>query len=251
MDPQSAIRTLAAVDIEAPPEVHAAAALLPIVGEFKVATSTVADLRADLAAGKVRPEDLRDRLYVAAIDVEQQRRYSVANDVTGPIIDRAKEAIAARGNVMFDQLRARFDPAVAVLTSALVEFTSTSPNFVGLPVEFELPRSAEVDTAEAEVRADLAARRLLGACGWGPRGEDVSWYIAHPGNHTRVIEASRVWNEWHTITSLMSYGFEPHLNTVAEVDAIVATRANKPGVRRSRNRFPEAPPVETREPVVR
>jgi len=252
MNPREAIRTLAAVDLAAPPEVHEATELVSALGEYRAAsTSAVEDLRRAVSLGEVRPDELLDRLRVAAVDaVIGTERYHLATDVEHAILDRAKAAIAARGDAMFDQLRARFDSALAVLNDALLPAPTPPPTWNAMRVLFELPRTEAVDTAEAEVRAVVDARRLLGECGWGTRGEDVAWFILHPGNHTRVIEAGRVWGEHRTITSLMSYGFEPNLNTLPEVDAILATRAEKPGVRR-RNRLPETPPVETRVPVVR
>lgn len=233
--PSTILADLEAAGLPVPPEVLYAVEAVAEAEAFRCANPNELNtqLRADVAARAVRPENLPSRMSELAVAYSTgAHRQDPAQAVIVEANALARNGVAARGDTIVAALRPRFDAAAAIIARSLepnpghgMGFRPTAP-FVSMP-------TPERNTAAAELGGVRSVRLMLGACGYGRPDETASWYIRRPDDRDGLTLANSVLADAELgleFVDLAAWGSELRLATAEEIDKTDKLIERKPPV---------------------
>jgi hypothetical protein len=187
------------------------------------AANPVTDLAADLAAGKLTAENAAERITAAAVaSVAADRAHDVARDLGRHLDRHANAALLDEADAIIEHLRPTFDTAAARLAATL---DALGPDATAATVlrAGTIGAQAWQDRTDAlATLADLRGIRVaLAQLGYGPRGQDASWYLAAaPDAHTLANATALLRGDGNVWIKFLAAGYDLRLNTATEAEAL-------------------------------
>lgn len=246
---------LAALDVPVPPDLADAAALDRAV-RAAAAARPVAQLEADLAAGRIPAAEAADRITATATAVlAAERAGIIARDLAPVVARRARAAFAASGDAIVEALQTAFDRAVAAVIEAAAILGPSPDERRVLDLGPTALDAWHARQAAAEhLRKLHRTRQRLADAGYGTTSDGLVDALAYlgPATPADAIDAAR--RAYRApglgVLNLAERGFALHLNTAAEAAALAdAERAAHQAAEAARRSAAVAAHPDNRRPL--
>lgn len=187
------------------------------------------DLKAQLEAGTVTPDNVGELVYKAAADLTaKQNAHQIVRDLQLTLNKAMRQGLRDNEHRIVADLRATFKPAADGITKAAQHFGpgTTSDQVISAPAEVIAAWNATASQAATLDTVSAAYRSLLNdVTNELPTGEDmVSLFVT--GKTVNLDHAASLYRGPDKWLALAHAGFKLRLNSPAEARAVVASAAD-------------------------